>query len=114
LNKIERHERELNEALVERLTAIDNVILYGCQHQNRSGVLSFNICDQEPQSVAALLDSEFGIQVRAGLHCAPLMHQSLGTDKLGGTIRISPGIFNSLADIEVVSAAILEIFSQLV
>ena len=114
LKQIEQHERDFNEALVERLAAIDNVILYGYQHANRSGVLSFNIRDQEPQSVAALLNSEFGIQVRAGLHCAPLMHQSLGTDKLGGTVRISPGIFNSLADIDAVSAAVLDISSQLV
>lgn len=114
LTQIERHQRELNEALIERLSAIDNVILYGCQHPHRSGVVSFNIRNQEPQSVAALLDSDFGIQVRSGLHCAPQMHQALGTDKLGGTVRISPGVFNSLADIETVASAVLEISSQLV
>ena len=34
---------------------------------------------QEPQDVAMLLDQEFGIAVRAGLHCAPLMHRAIGT-----------------------------------
>ncbi len=56
---------------------------------------------QEPQDVAMLLDQEFGIAVRAGLHCAPLMHRAIGTYAQGGTVRINltiPAWLNAFAE----------------
>ena len=51
-------------------------------------VVSFNLGEYEPQELAALLDSAYRIQVRAGIHCAPKMHEALGTLPRG-TVRIS-------------------------
>lgn len=57
-------------------------------------LLSFTLDGTDSESVAAALDS-MGICVRAGLHCAPLAHKSLGTLQ-GGTVRVSPSVFNTV------------------
>jgi selenocysteine lyase/cysteine desulfurase len=54
----------------------------------------------EPQEVAATLDAAYHVQARAGLHCAPRMHQALGTLDAGGTVRFSLGAFNTAADVD--------------
>ncbi|MDR1736131.1 MAG: aminotransferase class V-fold PLP-dependent enzyme [Oscillospiraceae bacterium] len=70
----------------------------------QSGVISFNIEGQEPESVAARLAAK-GIAVRAGLHCAPTAHKTAGTFP-GGTVRASIGAFNTTADIRRLAAAV--------
>ena len=62
-----------------------------------------------PLFLASLLDSAFGVQVRAGLHCAPLMHQQLGTTPNGGTVRFSVGCFNTTDQIDRAVDAVKEI-----
>jgi selenocysteine lyase/cysteine desulfurase len=54
-------------------------------------VVSFTMNGYDPQELAALLDVSGGVQGRAGLHCAPRMHEALGTLEQGGTVRLSPG-----------------------
>ena len=73
------------------------------------GITSFRIPGYEPQEIAAVLDASFGIQVRAGLHCAPRMHRSLGTIDVGGTIRASLGPFNNEQDVAAVVDALREL-----
>ena len=114
IERIASKELQLSNNLVDSLRQIEGVSLYCTDNSARSAVVSFNIADQDPQSIAALLDSEFGIHLRAGLHCAPLMHKSLGTDVLGGTLRASPGWFNTEMDIERLVDAIASLASQLV
>ena len=74
-----------------------------------AGVVSLQIEKMRPTDVANVLDAQFGIQVRSGLHCSPLVHKSIGSDKLEGTVRISLGHFNTLADIN----ALTDAFTQL-
>ena len=63
------------------------------------GVLSFNLSGLDSAELAYILDDVYDISVRGGLHCCPQGHKSLGT--LGpGTVRISPGLFNTGQDIE--------------
>ncbi len=69
-------------------------------------VISFNIERYEPGEVGAVLDHVFDIKVRTGLHCAPVAHKTLGTYPLG-TIRLSPGYFNTGID-DCSSFALLE------
>ena len=47
-----------------------------------------------------ILDESFAIQTRASLHCAPRIHESLGTKARGGTVRLSPGPFSTAEDID--------------
>ncbi len=107
--EIVAHEGKLNQMLIRELAALPSIALYGCDAANCAAMVSFNINQMEPQTVAAILDSEFQIQVRSGFHCAPSIHRSLGTDRLGGTVRISPGFFNTESQIKKVIAAIQEI-----
>ena len=78
------------------LNEIDKVITY-CQDdlKNHIGVVSFNINGFEAVNTGTVLDGEYGIACRTGLHCAPLVHEQIGTDKLYGTVRISFGPFNT-------------------
>ena len=71
LDNIEKHEHELAQYALERLSEVDGVTIYGPKH--RAGLVTFNIEDVHPHDVATVLDVE-GIAVRAGHHCAqPLM-----------------------------------------
>jgi selenocysteine lyase/cysteine desulfurase len=76
---------------------------------DRVGVVSFTIEGYDPQEVAATLDAAYHIQVRSGIHCAPLIHEAIGTLAGGGTIRLSLGPFTTEADIDAVTVALGEI-----
>ena len=112
--EVANHEQELCSKLTERLRRNPAIRVYDFNHRERTGVFSFNIKHQDPQTISALLDSSFGIQVRAGFHCAPLIHHALGSFELGGTIRISPGVFNTLEEINFVCESIEKLTAQLV
>jgi cysteine desulfurase/selenocysteine lyase len=73
------------------------------------GVVSLTLAGYDPQELAALLDSHFGICVRAGLHCAPLLHRRLGTARAGGTVRFSVGAFTTEEEIERTIRAVAEV-----
>jgi cysteine desulfurase / selenocysteine lyase len=110
VDEICRHEMELTDRLLAGLTEIRGVTLYGPRESNRRvGVVSLTIAGYDPREAAALLDSTYSIQTRAGLHCAPLMHAALGTAESGGTLRLSPGQFNTIEQIDTAIAAIGEI-----
>ena len=75
------------------------------------GALSLIVPDAtifHPQDLAASLDTSFDIAVRPGLHCAPYIHRNLGTFP-DGTLRLSPGPFNTAADIDAFLGALSEI-----
>jgi selenocysteine lyase/cysteine desulfurase len=78
----------------------------------RGGVVSFTLTDHDPAEIGFRLDSEYDIAVRVGLHCAPTAHRSIGTFP-GGTIRVSPGYFNSGEDIEIFLRALSTIVNRI-
>jgi cysteine desulfurase family protein len=112
--EIALRESKLSELLLSELGRIDGVIIYGeaASGAKRAPVVSINIAGADCAEVAVILDTAFGIAVRAGLHCAPDAHRTLGTYELGGTIRISPGRFNTEEDILRCADAIREIAAE--
>jgi cysteine desulfurase family protein len=103
------HGRQLLGRLLGELREIEGVKLYGppmCHE--RVGVVSLNVAGYDPQELASLLDAQWSIQARAGLHCAPRMHAALGTAP-SGTLRLSIGIFNTAEQIDTVVSALREI-----
>jgi cysteine desulfurase/selenocysteine lyase len=111
LAAIGEHERALTERLLAGLAEIRGITIYGptrWEPGRRVGVVSFNLENFEPQELAALLDSTRSIQVRAGIHCAPRMHQALGTSPRG-TVRFSVGLFNTLEEIDAALSVLREI-----
>lgn len=100
LDTIRKHEQMLTKRLLEGLAANPYVLLYGPDATvERSSVVLFNIRGMDSGEVAHLLDKEYGIACRSGLHCAPWAHRSIQTLE-SGAIRLSPGYFNTLEDIE--------------
>ena len=116
IENIADHERKLANRLIHALLNSQGIEVYGnvTDDSIRTGLVSFNLVGQDPQTVAMILDNEFGIQVRAGLHCSPLMHQSLGTSTMGGTLRASFGIYNNSDDVDQLVSAITQLSGQLV
>lgn len=107
---LRQHAIDLTNRLWEGLSPIAGVRLYGpSSAEARVGVVSMTIEGYDPQEVAAMLDSAYRVQTRAGLHCAPLMHQALGTLGQGGTVRFSVGPFTTSDEIDVAISAVHEI-----
>lgn len=97
---IRRKESQLVVRLLEGVAGIPDLTVHGPDDPARRGsVVSFTVTGHDPSEIAYILDRDWGISVRAGLHCAPDAHRSLGTYP-AGTIRVSPGYFNVEADID--------------
>lgn len=110
VDAIHRHEMDLWRRLRDGLRGIDGVVLY-CQdaERDRIGVLSFNVAGLEAADVGTMLDVDHDIACRTGLHCAPMVHEHLGTDKIHGSVRFGIGPFNTAEQIETAIAAVGEI-----
>ena len=94
-------EQELWARLRDGLASLEGVELYCAQGPGEHlPLLSCNVGGMRAGDVADILDGDFEIAVRSGLHCAPLLHQDLGTSP-HGAIRFSLGSFNTAEDIEV-------------
>lgn len=94
LDNIEKHEHELAQYALERLSEVDSVTIYGPKH--RAGLVTFNIEDVHPHDVATVLDVE-GIAVRAGHHCAQPLMKWL---KASSTARASFYLYNTKEEID--------------
>jgi cysteine desulfurase/selenocysteine lyase len=98
---IHAREAALLARLRDGLAAIDGVTRYCAEGDlgDRVGVLACNVAGIHPQDVGAILDGDFDIAVRVGVHCAPLLHRELGTiDR--GAVRFSLGAFTTEADVD--------------
>ena len=106
---IHAKEMELLATLRDGLSLIDGIELYCAENlSNHVALLTANVRGMDPDDVGSILDADFHIAVRAGLHCAPLVHEGLGTLP-HGSVRFSPGPFNRMEDIEKTLEAMAEI-----
>ena len=109
LDKIHHAEMALIERLYQRLDAIGGYQTFGLRDLNRRvATLSFKSESLPAAELGGILDQAFDIAVRPGLHCAPYIHRSIGTFP-DGTIRVSPGPFNTTEDIDKLADALAEI-----
>jgi cysteine desulfurase family protein len=105
------HAREvaLTERLWRRLDELGGYEVFGHRDtSSRVGTLSFRSAALPAAELGGILDQAFEVAVRPGLHCAPHIHRSLGTFP-EGTVRVSPGPFNTEADIDHLARALAEI-----
>jgi len=98
-------EDRLTRKLIEGLSSIPGLSLFSAKGAEQAPLVSFNLKGYDPGEVGAILDQAFDIKVRSGLHCAPLAHKTLGTFPKG-SVRISPGIFNTDKEIDLTLQAI--------
>jgi cysteine desulfurase / selenocysteine lyase len=106
---IRKHEVELCDRLRAALVELPGFEVFGhTDLARRVGAISFR-CEVLPApELAGVLDQSFDIAVRPGLHCAPYIHQALGTAP-DGLVRVSPGPFNTNADIDHLIDALTQI-----
>jgi cysteine desulfurase family protein len=103
---VEDHSRRLLGRLAPGLAETGKATLYGWNGEaQHTGVLSFTVDGVDSGDLAAQLDREHGICVRAGLHCAPAAHRRIGTFP-NGTIRVGVGPFNTEADVDALVEAV--------
>ncbi|MDH3999295.1 MAG: aminotransferase class V-fold PLP-dependent enzyme [Desulfuromonadales bacterium] len=111
LETVRAHEQQLLGSLITGLDRIGSAKLHGPHgSSHHGGALSFTLQGHDPSTVGFRLDREYGICCRVGLHCAPEAHRSIGTFP-EGTIRLSPGYFNTMEDIDRVLEAVRAIAS---
>ena len=103
VKKIAEHEARLCQYARNRLSGIGGITLYG-DERDGSSVLSFRENGVPPEETARRLDRS-GIAVRAGLHCAPLVHRAIGTFP-EGTVRLGFGVYNTEKDIDALVSAL--------
>jgi cysteine desulfurase family protein len=110
LDNIYSKELRLARKLVSGLKEIDGVIIYcGDSLENHLSTISMNIGGLDAKDTGIMLDVDHNIAVRTGLHCAPLVHKQLGTDKIHGSVRFSIGAFNTEEDIDCAIKAVAEV-----
>jgi cysteine desulfurase/selenocysteine lyase len=103
---VHAHEQRLVELAADGLGALDDVELVGwVPGEPRTATLSFRLRGADNGALALWLDRKHGIQLRAGLHCAPAAHQRLGSFP-SGTMRVGFGPFNTAAHVELLVEAI--------
>ena len=97
---IRKHEEELTEHFIREVSKIDGIRVYGPKNTDlQAAVVALNFDDIDSSELAYILNEEFDIYVRPGLHCAPLAHKTIGTLEQGA-VRFSFGFFNGHEDIE--------------
>lgn len=108
---IYKEEMLLMEQLLKELNKLSFIKVYGSKSLNDTlSVLSFNIDGIDASRVGEELN-EVGIAVRTGYHCAALIHKVIGTEYLG-TVRVSPGCFNTSNDIEELVKNLIKIYKS--
>jgi len=96
MEAIHAEEMRLAGLLLDGLRAIPRVRLYCLDGlDDHIAVLALNLEGMDAADVGTMLDVDFGIACRTGLHCAPRVHEQLGTDKIHGAVRFGIGPFNT-------------------
>ncbi len=110
LANLHKNEMKLTTMLRDGLKDIENVTMY-CQDDmtNHISILPFNIDGLEALNTGTILDVDYNIATRTGLHCAPLAHKQLGTIDIHGAVRFGIGPFNTEEHIKTAINAVKEI-----
>lgn len=101
LTTIREHNKALRNILVSQMKNIKDIILYDDfnNSNNYTSCISFNMKGLDTSELSFILDNDYNIKNRSGLHCAPLAHETLGTFP-SGTVRLSLSYFNTKEEID--------------
>ena len=110
VEKIHAQEMALAQRLLDGFKKIDGIIRYCCDDlKNHLSTMTINIDGLEAGDVGIMLDVDFDIATRTGLHCAPLVHKQLDIVKIHGGVRFAIGPFNTEDHIDRAIEAVVEI-----
>ena len=109
VDKVEAHDRDLTTRAIDGLAGVPGVTVYApSDPTRRCGVLSFTVDGLAPSDVGGILDRDFDIMSRVGLHCAPGAHRTIGTFPTGAA-RFGFGLSNTIEEVDTAVAAVAEI-----
>ena len=109
IDTLRQKELDLMWAFYEGVREIPEITVYGdFSARERCPIVSLNVRDYDSSQVSDALFSQYGIATRPGAHCAPLMHDALGTGSRGG-VRFSFSHYNTMEEIKIAIAALREI-----
>ena len=109
LGKMRQRDRHLSSLFLELTDDIEHLKVYGPRDiEVRSGVFSVNIDSMPSVELAKMMERDFGILARPGVHCAPLAHKTIGTHP-AGTCRLSFGPFTTEEHIRYTADALAKI-----
>jgi len=109
IDEIHKREMDLLVRLRDGLSRLDGATLYCADDLSRHvALLAANAGGFHPDEAGAILDGDFDIAVRVGLHCAPLVHEGIGTFPQGA-IRFSIGPFNTPNDVDLAIEAMAKV-----
>jgi len=105
------HTRREYLAFIDAVAALPGVtVLRAADPERQGNLFSFRHARLDPSVIATSLNERFGIEVRAGLHCAPLAHQTLGSFPTGA-VRLAPSRLHTPAEFEFLLRALREILA---
>lgn len=110
IENIHEHEMKLTKMLRDGLKDVEGVTLY-CMDDltDHIGIFLFNVDGFEALNVGTILDVDYNIACRTGLHCAPLIHEHIGTADIHGAVRFGIGPFNTEEHIDTAIQAVKDI-----
>ena len=112
IEKIKNHERELSRYFYDSIKNIENIKFYGdYKTDNRVSIVALNIGEIDSSKISDILSNDYNIATRPGAHCAPLMHEALGTINQG-IVRFSFSYFNTFEEVDKGIEAIKEISAK--
>ena len=111
VEKIHGHEMDLMNLFYREVSQIEGVNVYGDFSADRGAIVALNIRDYDSSEVSDYLMMEHEIATRPGAHCAPLMHEALGTTDQGA-VRFSFSYFNTEEEVRTAVCAVQELAAQ--
>ncbi len=107
MDNLRKHEKELLKYGLDKFSGLGGVDIYGpTDPEIRGGVITFNLKGIHPHDVAGILDSEYGVAIRSGQHCAQPLTERLGQN---ATCRASFYIYNTKEEIDVLMEGIKKV-----
>ena len=109
VDALRSHDEQLCRLFMELTDGAERLTVYGPRDiAQRAGVFSVRVAGLSPGALAEMLEREYGILTRPGVHCAPLAHKTIGTYPTG-TTRLSLGAFTTDEHVRCAAAALIEI-----
>jgi len=110
LDNLHKHEMKLTSKLKDGLQDIEGVTLYVQDDlKDHISIFLFNVDGMEAMNTGTILDVDYNIACRTGLHCAPLVHAQIGTSEIHGAVRFGIGPFNTEEHIQIAVQAVKDI-----
>ena len=111
-DNIHKKEMELTKRFINGISKIDGIKIIGKKDtENRTAVVSLDFTGMDNGIIGHILNTEYGISTRTGMHCAPSAHKTLNTFP-DGTVRFSFGYFNTEEEIDYVIDSIISMLKN--